>query len=311
MATPTIPDQSGHTALVTGANSGLGLLTATALAEAGARVFLACRNPERAEEALTTVAAVASGPEPRTLPLDLADLDSVAEAACNLAGQTTSLDLLVNNAGIMAPPLSRTVQGFETQFGVNHLGHFALTGHVLGLLLATDQARVVTVSSGAHQAGWMHWDDLGAHNRYFAWTRYGQSKLANLLFTSELARLATEHHTGLVAAAAHPGYAATSLTHNGPGGGGANRFMDVATRLTDRYFAQSAEDGVIPQLHAATASDVQPNDYFGPDGLLGQRGHGAKRVGRSVHARNTQDARRLWEVSTALTGVDYPWATPG
>lgn len=311
MSSSPIPSQHGRRVLITGANSGLGLLTAEALAAAGAEVFLACRNPTRAEEARQRVAVAATGPEPRIVQLDLADLDSVAKAADEIATKVDTLDVLVNNAGIMAPPLSHTAQGFETQFGVNHLGHFALTGRLLPLLLAAQTSRVVTVSSGAHLAGWMHWDDLDARRNYFSWTRYGQSKLANLLFTKELARRATEHDTGLVAVAAHPGYAATNLSHNGPANSGTNRFMALATGVTDRFIAQSAEDGVVPQIHAATTLDADPDDYFGPDGLLGQRGKRAKKVGRSTFARNGEDARRLWEVSTESTGVDYAWPEPG
>ncbi len=302
-----IPSQQARRVLITGANSGLGLLTAEALAGAGAHVMLACRNPTRAEEARQRVAVAATGPEPEIVALDLADLESVEAAAADVAGRTDNLDVLVNNAGVMAPPLSRTAQGFETQFGVNHLGHFALTGRLLPLLSAAPAARVVTVSSGAHLAGWMHWDDLNAERGYFSWTRYAQSKLANLLFTAELARRAAAHHTDLVAVAAHPGYAATNLSHNGPADGGANRFMDLATGFTDRFIAQSAEDGVVPVIHAATTPDALPDDYFGPDGLFGQRGKGAKRVGRSAQARRTDDARRLWETSVEMTGVDYPW----
>ncbi|MBS1847639.1 MAG: SDR family NAD(P)-dependent oxidoreductase, partial [Actinobacteria bacterium] len=293
--------------LVTGANSGLGLLTARALAGAGARVLLACRNPERAAAALREVAGVARGPAPETVALDLADLDSVAAAAADVAARTDALDILVDNAGIMAPPLGRTVQGFERQFGVNHLGHFALAGRLLPKLLAARAPRVVTVSSNAHLIGRMHWSDLDAQHHYSAWARYGQSKLANLLFTAELDRRAQLHGTDLVAVAAHPGYAATGLPHNGPGNQGANRFMDNATRLADRLFAQSAEQGAIPQIHAATAVDAQGNDYFGPSGLLAMRGGHATRVTRSAHARDTADARRLWEVSAEMTGVDYAW----
>jgi NAD(P)-dependent dehydrogenase (short-subunit alcohol dehydrogenase family) len=293
--------------VVTGANSGLGLATARTLAAAGARVVLACRNPERAATALDDVRAAAVGPAPETVRLDLADLDSVAAAADDIAGRTDALDVLINNAGIMAPPRSRTVQGFETQFGVNHLGHFALTGRLLPTLLAAAEPRVVTVSSGGHRAGWIHWDDLAAERHYSAWLRYGQSKLANLLFTAELARLAIEHDTSLLAVAAHPGYAATSLTHNGPGNRGANRIMDTLTGIGDRLLAQSSEQGAIPQIHAATAPDVKANDYFGPDGFLEQSGRAAKRVGRTRRASDAEAARRLWEVSTELTGVEYPW----
>lgn len=305
---PTVPDQHGRTVVVTGANSGLGLATARTLAAAGARVLLACRNPERAAAALDEVrAAATSGPAPETVQLDLADLESVATAADDIAHRTDTVDVLVNNAGIMAPPESRTVQGFETQFGVNHLGHFALTGRLLPSLLAATAPRVVTVSSGGHRAGWIHWDDLAAERHYSAWLRYGQSKLANLLFTTELARLADAHGTALVAAAAHPGYAATNLTHNGPGDRGANRVMDTLTRIGDRLLAQSSEQGAIPQVHAATATDVVGNDYFGPDGFLEQSGKAAKRVGRSRLASDAEAARRLWDVSTELTGVAYVW----
>jgi len=308
VSAPPVPDQHGRTAVVTGANSGLGLASARALAAAGARVLLACRNPERAAAALDDVRAAAIGPAPETVRLDLADLDSVAACADDIAGRTDSLDVLINNAGIMAPPRSHTAQGFETQFGVNHLGHFALTGRLLPTLLAASAPRVVTVSSAGHRAGWIHWDDLAAERHYSAWLRYGQSKLANLLFTAELARLAGVHDTALVAVAAHPGYAATSLTHNGPGNRGANRIMDTLTGIGDRLLAQSSEQGAIPQLHAATASDVVGNDYFGPDGFLEQSGKAAKRVGRSRQASDAGAARRLWEVSTEMTGVDYPWA---
>lgn len=307
MTSPAVPDQSGRTAAVTGANSGLGLATARALAAAGARVLLACRNPDRAAAALDEVRAVATGPAPETVPLDLADLDQVARAADDIAERTDALDILVNNAGIMAPPRSTTVQGHETQFGVNHLGHFALTGRLLPVLLAAPRPRVVTVSSGGHRMGWMHWDDLDATKGYSAWLRYGQSKLANLLFTAELARLADRHHTSLVAVAAHPGYAATELTHNGPGDRGANRLMDAVTGLGDRLLAQSAGQGAIPQIHAATAPDVAADDYYGPDGFLEQSGKAAKRVGRSRHANDPEAARRLWRISSELTGVVYAW----
>ena len=307
MSMPAVPDQSGRTVVVTGANSGLGLATSKALACAGARVLLACRNPDRAAAALDEVRALASGPAPETVQLDLADLDSVATAAADIASRTDQVDVLVNNAGIMAPPRSTTAQGFETQFGVNHLGHFALTGQLLAVLLAAPAPRVISVSSAGHRAGWMHWDDLNAEKHYNSWLRYGQSKLANLLFTTELARLATVHNTSLIAAAAHPGYAATSLTHNGPANRGSNKIMDTLTGLGDKLLAQPADQGAIPQIHAATAPDVRGNDYFGPDGFLEQTGRHAKRVGRTRHASDAEAARRLWDVSTELTGVTYAW----
>ncbi len=311
MSATSVPDQHGRTVVVTGANSGLGLVTAQRLAAAGARVLLACRNPERAAAALDEVRSVATGADPETVPLDLADLDSVEHAAAQIDERVHTVDILVNNAGIMAPPKSWTAQGFETQFGVNHLGHFALTGRLLPRLLAAEAPRVVTVSSVAHRFGRMHWNDLDARRGYSAWLRYGQSKLANLLFTAELARLADDHRTGLVAVAAHPGYAATALTANGPGNRGANRIMTALTGVGDRFLAQSAEAGAVPQVHAATASDVANGDYFGPDGLFEQFGSGAKRVGTTARARDRATARRLWEISVDLTGVDYDWGASG
>ena len=302
-----LPDQHGRTALITGANSGLGLQTALALAAAGGTVLLACRNPERAATALDQVGDVATGEAPRTVALDLADLESVAAAADEVSGSLDHLDVLVNNAGIMAVPKSTTAQGFESQFGVNHLGHFALTGHLLPTLLAAPAARVVNVSSGGHRMGKMHWDDLDATKSYHPWLRYGQSKLANLLFTAELNRLAGVHGTTLLSVAAHPGYAATSLTHNGPGGRGGRQLMDRLTAIGDRVFAQSSADGALPQIHAATAPDVVGNDYFGPNGFMEQRGKTVVRVGRTGRASDPESASRLWAVSEDLTGVVYPW----
>lgn len=297
----------GRIAVITGANSGLGLCSARALAEMGATVVLACRNPERARTAQDQVAARATGDAPQTLALDLADLSSVAAAADELRDRFGHIDILMNNAGIMAPPRAKTAQGFELQFGVNHLGHFAFTGRLLPMLLAAPTPRVVTVASGAHRAGWMHWDDLDAEKSYFSWTRYGQSKLANLLFSGELARQAQDHQTTLVSVAAHPGYAATNLNHNGPGARGANRFMDAATKITDRFVGQPEEQGALPQIHAATAPDVGNDDYFGPDGFMEQRGKGVHKVGRTSRAKSREDAARLWRISEERTGVTFAW----
>lgn len=307
MTEPHLTDQHGRIAVITGANSGLGLETALALAGAGATVLLACRNPARAATALDRVADVATGDAPRTVALDLADLDSVAAAAEKVAASIDHLDVLVNNAGIMAVPKTTTAQGFESQFGVNHLGHYALAGHLLPTLLAAPAPRVVSIASGAHRLGRMHWDDLDATHRYHGWSRYGQSKLANLLFSAELNRLAAVHDTMLIGVAAHPGYAATSLTHNGLGGGGRRRIMDQLTRVGDLLFAQSASDGARPQIYAATSPDVVGNDYYGPDGLMEQRGKGVKRVGRTGRAADPDAAKRLWGISEELTGVVYPW----
>jgi NAD(P)-dependent dehydrogenase (short-subunit alcohol dehydrogenase family) len=300
-----IPDQTRRTVLITGANSGLGLRSAEALAAHGARVLMACRNAEKAAKAQAEVAAVATGPEPEVVALDLADLDSVASCADALAASLDHLDVLMDNAGVMAVPRGRTKQGFELQMGTNHFGHFALTGRLLPLLLAADAPRVVSVSSQGHRPGHIRWDDPNwERGRYRSWPAYFQSKLANLLFTLELDRQAKEHGTNLIAAAAHPGAAATNLATAGPGQRGG--IMSVGVSISDRVFSQSDAMGALPQLYATTMPDVAGNDYFGPDGLFEQSGH-PKRVGRTKKAANADDARRLWAMSEELTGVTYAW----
>jgi NAD(P)-dependent dehydrogenase (short-subunit alcohol dehydrogenase family) len=303
-----IPDQTGRTVLVTGANSGLGLRTAEAFAAAGARVLLACRSAERAAPALESVAARAKGAAPEVVSLDLADLDAVAATADKLVGSLDRLDVLVNNAGVMALPLRRTPQGFEMQFGTNHLGHFALTGRLLALLLAAPSARVVTVASQGHRMGRIRFDDPNwEKGRYAKWLAYGQTKLANLLFTLELDRQATEASADLQALAAHPGYARTHLSSAGPTMSG-NRIMQRATRLSDRLLGQSDEMGALPQLYAATMPDARGGDYWGPDGPFEQRGW-PERVDRSKAAKDADAARRLWTLSEELTGVTYDWGS--
>jgi NAD(P)-dependent dehydrogenase (short-subunit alcohol dehydrogenase family) len=304
---PLVPDQHGRTILITGANSGLGLRSAEALAAAGATVLLACRNETKAAAALEQVRKVATGEEPRVVRLDLADLDSVKACAEEVDGSVDRLDVLMNNAGVMAIPLSQTQQGFEMQFGTNHLGHFALTGRLLPTLLRAAAPRVVTESSTGHRMGKIYWDDLDGAKSYSKWRRYGQTKLANLLFTKELDRQARTHGTFLIAAAAHPGYSATNLTVAGPGQSGTKKFWTTLSRLGDSLIAQSDVAGAIPQVHAATAHDVVGNDYYGPSGLGEQRGWTTKRVKRTRAASNAADAKRLWVLSEELTGVSYPW----
>ena len=289
-----IPDQTGRTVLITGANSGLGLRSAEALASRGARVLLACRNPQKAAEALEQVKAKATAAPPEVVPLDLADLDSVRAAAADVAGRVESLDVLMNNAGVMAVPHQKTPQGFELQLGTNHLGHFALTGLLLPQLRAADAPRVITTSSQAHRTGRMRWDDLQWERRYERWQAYGQSKLANLLFMRELA---TRAGASILSAAAHPGWSATHLQS---GAGVAKRLSALGNHL----FAQSDTMGALPQLYAATMSDVVGGDYWGPDGIGEARGY-PKRVGSTAAARNMADARRLWDVSERLTGVTF------
>lgn len=301
-----LPDQTGVTIVVTGASSGLGLRSAEALAAHGARVVLACRNPTKAATALDRVRAVARGAEPELVSLDLESLASVRACADDLAARCSHIDVLLNNAGVMAVPKGRTADGFERQIGTNHLGHFALTGLLLPALLAAPAPRVVNVSSNAHKLGRMHLDDLSfERTRYSRWRAYGQSKLANLLFTSELQRRAVAAGTALLAAAAHPGYAATNLT-SGPATGAA--MLRPLLSLGDRVMGQPDHMGALPQLYAATMPDVRPDDYWGPDSFREQRGY-PTRVGRSARAQDQAVAQALWERSEELTGVTYPWPT--
>jgi protochlorophyllide reductase len=298
-----IPDLSGKTVVITGANSGLGLRSAQALAARGARVLMACRNADKATAARSEVEASATGPV-SVVALDLSSLASVRECADAVADEVDELDVLMNNAGIMAVPQGTTSDGFESQLGTNHLGHFALTGLLLPTLLAADEPRVVTVSSNAHKLGRMRFDDLFFdRHRYSRWAAYGQTKLANLLFSAELQRQATEHGTALTSAAAHPGYAATNLT-SGPATGAA--FLRPILDLGDRFIGQPDHMGALPQLYAASMPDVMPDDYWGPDSFREQRGH-PTRVGRTSRAQSVADASRLWAMSEELTGVTYPW----
>jgi len=303
-----IPPLEGRTAVVTGANSGLGLETAAALATHGADVVLACRDEGRGQAALRGIQAAYPAAHVELRLLDLADLSSVRRFADGLAADRPGVDILVNNAGVMAIPHRRTADGFEMQFGTNHLGHFALTGLLMGPLLARPGARVVTLSSIMAQAGWISFADLQHERRYQKWIAYGQAKLANQLFTLELDRRVRAHGLDLVSVAAHPGYAATNLQAAGPlmGGQGLQAQM---MELGNRVFAQSAAAGARPTLYAATAPDVSGGQYFGPDHLFQTRGH-PKPVPFVRAARNPETARRLWEVSEELTGVTFPALEP-
>jgi len=287
-----IPDQSGRTAIVTGSNSGIGRATAAALAAKGARVVLAVRNLEKGRAA---AAAMSGSTEVREL--DLASLDSIRAFAAAWDGE---IDLLINNAGIMFPPLTRTADGFELQFGTNHLGHFALTN----LLLERVTGRVVTVSSVGHRTGGIDFDDLNWERRpYKAARAYGQSKLANLLFCAELQRRLSAAGSTVLSNAAHPGYAATNLQfHSG------RKLMDVISTLGNRLLAQDENGGAEPTLYAALA-EIPGNSYAGPGGFLEQRG-APKLVGRTKAAMDMDVARRLWDVSEQLTGVSWPLGVP-
>ena len=282
--------QDGRTFVVTGGNSGIGLAAARELARAGGRVVLAVRDPARGAQAAATIAGAV---EVRSL--DLADLASVRAFAEEWEGP---VDVLVNNAGVMATPERRTKDGFELQIGTNHLGPFALTN----LLLPHVTDRVVTVSSGAHRAGSIRLDDLNwERGRYQRWLAYGQSKLANLLFTLELQRRLAESGSDVRAVAAHPGWAATNLQHHTE-----SRLQDGFMAIGNRLWAQSDTMGALPTLYAAT-QDIPGGGYVGPDGFAEQRGH-PRLVGRSKAAADEETARRLWARSEELTGTSFPLA---
>ncbi len=302
-----IPPQAGRIALVTGANSGLGLITARELARAGARVIVAVRDTARGQQAADRIGQAAPGASVEVERLDLGDLASVRACAQTVAARHDHLDLLVLNAGVMAPPRRETADGFELQLGTNHLGHFALTGLLIERLLARSDARVVTVSSAAHRMGKMDFDDLQGERSYGAWPRYGQSKLANLLFCFELQRRAAAAGVTLRSMAAHPGYAATNLQTSGPlldAGGPIALVKGLVMRAGNLVLAQSAEKGALSTLYAATFPDLPGAAYIGPDGPAEMRGSPTP-VGTSDAASDEASARRLWEVSEELTGVCY------
>jgi len=304
--TADIPDLTGRSAVVTGANSGIGFEAVVELARHGAAVTLAARDPGRGADALARLRSEVPAADAELARLDLADLDSVRAFAAGYAPE--GLDLLVNNGGVMAVPLRHTPDGFESQFGTNHLGHFALTGLLLPKLLARPGARVVSVTSGVHRIGRIDFADLDANGRYRKWPAYAQSKLANLLFTFELQRRADAAGVELLALAAHPGYAATNLQAVGPQLAG-SRVVERGTAVVTRVIGQPARDGALPTLRAATDPAVRGGEVFGPDGFLELRG-APKQVAVSRRARNRAVAERLWTVSEEKTGVRYPALDP-
>ncbi|MCX4761989.1 oxidoreductase [Streptomyces sp. NBC_01275] len=299
-STYDIPDQGGRTAVVTGANSGLGYVTARELARKGARVVLACRSEARGRAAVELLRDEVPGSDVELRVLDLGDLASVREFAAGLPYER--VDLLVNNAGVMAMPYGTTVDGFETQFGVNHLGHFALTGLLLPALLATPGARVVTVSSFAHLLGNIDIHDLNSERRYRRWTAYGRAKTANLLFTHEFARRLEATGADVVAAAAHPGYAATNLQTAGPRAEG-RRVAERLMELGNRVIAQPAEAGALPALYAATAPGVRPDSFTGPSFAMWRGAPAPSR--RAPWTLDDRASAALWAESERLTGVSY------
>ena len=298
-----IPDQSGRTAIVTGANSGIGFEAAKELARHGAKVILACRSEERAEDAIARIRAEVPEADLTFMELDLASLQSVRAFAEAFKGRFDQLDLLINNAGIMAIPRRETKDGFEMQLGVNHLSHFALTGLLLDRLTETEGARIVNVSSMAHKMGNVRFDDLQRERRYNKWEAYGQSKLANLVFTYELERRLREADKALVVAACHPGWSSTNLQEAGPKMEGASLKLKLSS-LGNKLLAQSAEMGALPTLYAATAEGVRSGDYIGPDGAMEWRGYPQK-VRSNAASQSVDDGKKLWQVSERLPDVRY------
>lgn len=290
-----IPDQSGRVAIVTGANTGIGYETARRLAGKGAHVVLACRTEEKAWKAIERIKAE----EPRARcefgHLDLSDLSSVEGFARGFTSRQGRLDLLINNAGVMAPPSRQeTSDGFELQFGVNHLAHFALTRHLWDRLTATPGSRVVSVASAAHRFGQMDFEDPNWQQRpYRKWSAYGQSKLANLLFMRELDRRLNDSSVDVIATAGHPGWTATDLQRH-----------VLSARLFQPFFAMPTAQGALPTLRAAVDPKAAGGEYFGPDGWSQMRGYPVP-VGTSARARSDDDAARLWQLSEELTGVRF------
>jgi NAD(P)-dependent dehydrogenase (short-subunit alcohol dehydrogenase family) len=300
--TANIPDQHGRVALVTGANTGIGLQTAQELGQRGATVVLACRSLEKASTAAARILATAPGAGIATLRLDLASLDSVRAAAGEFHDRYPRLDLLINNAGLMIPPYRRTVDGFESQFGINHLGHFALTGLLLDRLIAPPAARIVTVSSHAHRRGRINFADLQSEGGYRPFPAYAQSKLANLMFTYELQRRLAEAGAETIAVAAHPGNAYTDLVRSTPPL--LRVVMGPHLSWCYSWLIQSAPRGALPTLRAATDPGVRGGDYYGPDGWNEFTGHPV-RVESTAESHNRAAQLRLWERSAQLTGVTY------
>lgn len=302
-----VPNLQGKVVLITGSNSGIGFEAARVLAGEGAEVVLAVRNTQKGQTAAAAIRRDYPTATLDVMTLDLADLASVREFAESFRKRSDRLSLLINNAGVMAPPYRQTAGGFEMQFGTNHLGHFALTGRLLPLLLSTPSARVVNVSSAAHRMGKIDFDNLDGSKGYSRWRFYGQSKLANLLFTYELQRRFEAAKADVISVACHPGFAATNLTAAGVGmnlswlGKGLGSLSNLA--------AQSAAMGALPTLYAATEPSVHGGEYIGPTGRGGMKGYPGK-VESNEQSHDRSVAQRLWQVSETLTGVPFDFNLP-
>ncbi|QSO50689.1 SDR family oxidoreductase [Alicyclobacillus curvatus] len=303
--TTSIPNQSGKRVVITGSNSGIGFEAAKVLAAKGAEVILAVRNVAKGNQAADRIQTEFKEAKVEVMELDLADLDSVHHFADAYRSRWTTLELLINNAGVMVPPFRQTKDGFELQFGTNHLGHFALTGRLMDTLLATREARVVVVSSAAHTRGVINFDDLNWTRGYKRWAAYGQSKLANLLFAYELERRLEAIHADVKCVACHPGFAATNLTAAGFGLG--KSWIGKSVGELANVFAQSAAMGALPTLYAATDMGLKGGEYIGPTSRSGRNSmRGYPGIVTSNHRSMDQAvAKRLWDVSEELTGVHF------
>ena len=301
-----VPDQTGRRALITGANTGLGWENARALAGAGAHVVMGCRNAQRAEDALRRLREVHPDASAEILLMDMADLSSIRDAVER--DGDAPLDLLINNAGIMGTDQATTADGFESQLGTNHLGHFALTGLLLPRLDAAPAARIVTVSSFGHRPGKIDFDDLQSERGYNRWVAYFQSKLANLLFTYELQRRLDAAESSTSALAAHPGGSNTELGKSRDGSGGLTAKVIAWGEPIAARLMQTAQMGALPTLRAAVDPEAKGGQYYGPDGFMEQKGHPVV-VQSSKRSYDEVVARRLWDVSEDLTGVHYEFAT--
>ncbi len=291
--TENIPNMQGKIVIITGANSGIGYEAARALAAKRATVIMACRNLEKGETAIHQILTETSDADLKLMALNLADLASVRQFSGDFRTNYDKLDILVNNAGVMATPYQKTADGFEMQFGTNHLGHFALTGLLFDLLLNTEGSRVVTISSYAHRFGWMRFNDLKGEIFYHRWLAYCQSKLANLLFAYELQRRLFRSGAKTVSLGAHPGWTSTDLQRH------ASMF-----NFLNPVIGQSPEMGTLPTLYAAAAEEIKGGEYIGPNRFMGQRGHPHK-INPGRLTRNRKLGKRLWEISEKMTGVKY------
>jgi NAD(P)-dependent dehydrogenase (short-subunit alcohol dehydrogenase family) len=307
----TVPDLSGRLAVVTGSNSGLGFGLARRLSAAGADVVMAIRNRAKGEAAIDEIRATVPNAKLTIKPLDLSSLAEVAALGEQLNADGRPIDILVNNAGVMTPPQrDTTTDGFELQFGSNHLGHFALTAHLLPLLRAAGQARVVSLSSLAARRGRIHFDDPQFEKSYAPMQAYGQSKLAVLMFARELDRRSNEHGWRIVSNAAHPGLTKTNLQISGPSRGRAKpstmeRLYTLSWRLTP-FLWQEIDEGILPALYAATSPQAEGGAFYGPHGIYEAFGGGVTAAKVPARARDDADCRKLWEISERLTGVTYP-----